>query len=210
MTIQSWFMYLMLVLVATATPGPAVLFIITNSTLYGWRRAVFAALGNIVGLLCLGIIAVTGLGAILETSETVFNVIKYAGAAYLVYLGIKLYLQKGLDVNAMQYQLMPVNASAFKIFFQALGVALSNPKAIVFLTALFPQFLNINIPLLPQFLRLIATLMIFSFSFLMLYALLAHTVKNWLIKPDRVKTVSRASGAIFIGFGVLLAASSNK
>ncbi len=203
-------MYLMLVLVATATPGPAVLFIITNSTLYGWRRAVFAALGNIVGLLCLGIIAVTGLGAILETSETVFNVIKYAGAAYLVYLGIKLYLQKGLDVNAMQYQLMPVNASAFKIFFQALGVALSNPKAIVFLTALFPQFLNINIPLLPQFLRLIATLMIFSFSFLMLYALLAHTVKNWLIKPDRVKTVSRASGAIFIGFGVLLAASSNK
>lgn len=203
-------MYLMLVLVATATPGPAVLFIITNSTLYGWRRAVFAALGNIVGLLCLGIIAVTGLGAILETSETVFNVIKYAGAAYLVYLGIKLYLQKGLDVNAMQYQLMPVNASAFKIFFQALGVALSNPKAIVFLTALFPQFLNINIPLLPQFLRLIATLMIFSFSFLMLYALLAHTVKNWLIKPDRIKTVSRASGAIFIGFGVLLAASSNK
>jgi len=86
MTIQSWLMYLTLVIVATATPGPAVLFIITNSTLHGWRKAVFAAFGNIFGLFCLGIIAVTGLGTILKTSEIMFNIIKYAGAAYLIYL----------------------------------------------------------------------------------------------------------------------------
>ena len=59
-------MYLTLVIVATSTPGPAVLFIMTNSALHGWRKAIFAALGNIVGLFCLGIIAVTGLGAILK------------------------------------------------------------------------------------------------------------------------------------------------
>ena len=88
MTLQSWLMYLALVFVATSTPGPAVLFIMTNATLHGWRKAVFAALGNIAGLLCLGIIAVTGLGTILNTSEIIFNMIKYMGAAYLIYLEI--------------------------------------------------------------------------------------------------------------------------
>ena len=210
MTIQSWLMYLVLVIIATSTPGPAVLFITTNSSLHGWRKAVFAAIGNIVGLFCLGIIAVTGLGTILNTSEIIFNIIKYAGAAYLIYLGLKLIFQKSFDFNTMKNQLISTDVSSQKIFFQAFGVAMSNPKAIVFLTALFPQFININKALIPQFSMLIATLMIFSFSFLMFYALLAHNVKTWLFKPNRIKAVNRTSGSIFIGFGVLLATSSNK
>ncbi len=210
MEIQSWLMYLTLVLVATSTPGPAVLFIMTNSTLHGWRKASFSALGNIVGLFCLGVIAVTGLGTILQTSEIIFNGIKYAGAAYLIYLGFKLFFQKGADFNAMANDLISTDISSKRIFFQAIGVAVSNPKAIVFLTALFPQFLNIEQPLIPQFSMLIATLMTFSFTFLMIYALLAHKAKKWLTKPGRIKIMSRASGSVFIGFGLLLATSSNK
>lgn len=203
-------MYLTLVIVATSSPGPAVLFIVTNSTLHGWRKAVFAALGNITGLFCLGIIAVTGLGTILKTSEMVFNIIKYVGAAYLIYLGLKMILQKGLDFTTMNNHMISNDISARKLFFRAMGVALSNPKAIVFLTALFPQFVNINDALIPQFSILIATLMIFSFSFLMSYALLAHKAKAWLNKPNRIKAVNRTSGSIFVGFGILLAASSNR
>ncbi len=210
MEIQSWLMYLTLVLVATSTPGPAVLFIMTNATLHGWRKASFSALGNIVGLFCLGVIAVTGLGTILQTSELIFNGIKYAGAAYLIYLGVKLFVQKGPDFNAQSNDLISTDVSARRIFFQAIGVAVSNPKAIVFLTALFPQFLNIEQPLIPQFSMLIATLMIFSFSFLMFYALLAHKAKTWLTKPGRITFVSRTSGSVFIGFGLLLATSSNR
>lgn len=210
MTIHSWIIYLTLVLVATSTPGPAVLFIMTNSTLHGWRKAAFAALGNIIGLFCLGIIAVTGLGTILNTSEIIFDIIKYVGAGYLVYLGVKLIFQKNFDFSAMRDQFISGDVSARKLFFQAFGVAISNPKAIIFLTALFPQFINIDQALIPQFAMLIGTLMIFSFSFLMLYALLAHNVKTWLTRPNRVKIFSRTSGSIFIGFGVLLAASSNK
>ncbi len=210
MTLQAWFMYLTLVLVATATPGPAVLFIMTNASLHGWRKAVFAALGNIIGLLTLGIIAVTGLGTILKTSELIFNVIKYAGAAYLVYLGLKMVFQKSLDFTKINSRAVVPDASAGKIFWQALGVAISNPKAIVFLTALFPQFITIHQALIPQFTLLIATLMCFSFFFLMSYALLAHSAKTWLTKPGRIKVVNRTSGAIFIGFGLLLATSSNK
>jgi len=210
MTIQSWLMYLMLVIVATSTPGPAVLFIMTNSTLYGWQKATFSALGNITGLFCMGILTVAGLGAILNASEIIFNVVKYFGAAYLIYLGIKLFFQKGPDFQSAQSNLIAANVPSIKIFFQAFGVAVSNPKAIVFLTALFPQFLNINEPLIPQFVILISTLMTLSFTFLMFYALMAHRVKTWLSKSSRVKFVSRTSGVIFIGFGVLLATSSNK
>lgn len=210
MTIQSWLMYLVLVLVATSTPGPAVLFIMTQSTLHGWRKAVFSALGNIMGLFCMGILTVTGLGAILNTSELIFNIVKYFGAAYLIYLGVRLFFQKGLDFESAQNNRIPANVPSVRIFFQAFGVAASNPKAIVFLTALFPQFLNINAPLVPQFFILIFTLMALSFSFLMFYALLAHKAKIWFAKPNRARIVSRSSGAIFVGFGVLLAASSNK
>jgi len=209
MTLQSWLMYLALVFVATSTPGPAVLFIMTNATLHGWRKAVFAALGNIAGLLCLGIIAVTGLGTILNISEIIFNMIKYMGAAYLIYLGIKLLVQKNTDLVTINNQVILENISSNKLFFQALGVALSNPKAIVFLTALFPQFINTNQALLPQFSMLIVTLMIFSFSFLMFYALLAHKAKVWLSKPNRIKAFNRTSGSIFVGIGVFLATSSN-
>ncbi|WP_321369398.1 LysE family translocator [uncultured Desulfuromusa sp.] len=210
MTIQSWLMYLLLVLVAASTPGPAVLFIMTNTTLHGWKKAIFAALGNISGLLIMGIIAVTGLGALLNTSELVFNLVKYAGAAYLVYLGIKMFCQQGIDLNQLQGHFHPDVKSAKKIFIQALGVALSNPKAIVFLTALLPQFMHVEQPIVPQFFILIATLMFFSFAFLMFYALLAHKAKFWLLKPQRMKTFSRVSGSIFVGFGALLAASSHR
>ena len=210
MTIQSWLMYLMLVIVATSTPGPAVLFIMTNSTLYGWRKATFSALGNITGLFCMGILTVTGLGVILNASEIIFNVVKYFGAAYLIYLGIKLFFQKGPDFQSAQSHPIAANVPSIKIFFQAFGVAVSNPKAIVFLTALFPHFLNINEPLIPQFVILISTLMTLSFTFLMFYALMAHKVKTWLAKSSRVKFVSRTSGIIFMGFGILLATSSNK
>ena len=210
MTLQSWLIYLALVIAAASTPGPAVLFIMTNTTLHGWRKSIFAALGNIVGLLIMGVIAVTGLGALLNTSELVFNLVKYAGAAYLVYLGLKLFFQKGIDLNKMQGRFNPEVKSAKKIFFQAIGVALSNPKAIVFLTALLPQFLHIEQPLLPQFSILIATLMIFSFAFLMFYALLAHKAKFWLMQPHRIKTFGRVSGSVFVGFGALLATSSHR
>ncbi len=210
MTFHSWLIYVVLVIVAASTPGPAVLFIMTNTTLHGWQKAIFAALGNIAGLLIMGVVAVTGLGALLNTSEQIFNLVKYAGAAYLIYLGIKLFFQQGMELNGRDGRIGSEVKSAKKIFIQALGVALSNPKAIVFLTALLPQFLHIEQPLLPQFSILIATLMFFSFAFLMLYALLAHKAKFWLMKPHRIKIFGRVSGSIFVGFGALLATSSHR
>lgn len=210
MSIQSWFIYLALVMVATSTPGPAVLFITTNSTLHGWKKAVFAALGNVVGLFCLGLIAVTGLGSALKASEIIFDFVKYAGAIYLIYLGLRMFFLKNEDFIASQNQCKAKNVSSQKIFLQAFGVAVSNPKAIIFLTALFPQFININEVLIPQFITLITTLMFFSFCFLMLYALLAYRATIWIRKTSRMRAFNRTSGTVFIGFGFMLATISNK
>ncbi len=207
---EQWLIYLTLVLAATATPGPAVLFIMTNATLHGWQKALFIALGNVLGLLSLGIVAVTGLGALLEASEVAFGVVKYIGAAYLIYLGIKMIRSEGLRIAETNLQKHARQVSSMKLFTQAYFVAISNPKAIIFLTALFPQFIDMHTALAPQFVQLITTLMFFSFFFLMSYALLAHQAKSWLAHPDRARRLSQTSGGIFIGFGLMLAASSNR
>lgn len=210
MDFHTWLIYLSFVLVATATPGPAIFYVMTRATLYGWQRASFAALGNIGGLLCLGIMAVTGLGAIIKTSELAFDFIKYIGAAYLVFLGIKLFFLKISGDMATPEQIDPGDFSARRIFFQGFGVAMSNPKAIVFLTALFPQFIVVRDPLLPQFGILITTLMALSFSFLMLYAFLTHNARAWLSRPGRIRFFNRLSGSAFVCFGLLLALSSRR
>jgi homoserine/homoserine lactone efflux protein len=202
-------MYLILVIIATSTPGPAVLFITTKSLMHGWRKSVFAALGNIAGLLLLGIIAVTGLGAILKTSEGIFHFVRYAGAAYLVFLGVKLFCQSNINAESLHSLSPSANVSSKKIFMQALGIAVSNPKAIVFLTALLPQFMGIDRPIVMQFVLLISILMLFSFSFLMLYSVLASQARAWFTRPGRARTVNRASGSIFVGFGIFLAVSSD-
>ena len=95
-------------------------------------------------------------------------------------------------------------------YLQAMIVAISNPKAIVFLTALLPQFVDIEKALLPQFSQLIGTLMLFSFLFLMGYALLFYRMKDWLQKPGSGNTFNRISGTVFVGFGLLLATSSKE
>lgn len=210
MSSQSWLLYLSLVFVATATPGPAVLYIITSSGLCGWKKSVFAALGNITGLLILGAIAVTGLGTLLQASVILFSVIKYTGAAYLIYLGLKMFFQKSAPVFEPDSKPFGVEISSTKIFLQAFGIAMSNPKAIVFMTALFPQFILIDRALVPQFATLIATLMTFSFVFLMSYAILADRARTWLSSGKRLKMFNRTGGSAFVGFGVLLATSSNR
>ena len=209
MSFDSWFIYLGLVFIATATPGPAVVFIISNSLLYGWQKAIFAAIGNISGLLILGIVAISGLGVVIQTSQYLFSIIKYAGALYLVYLGIKLIVQKKFNLKIdKDKRAKPISKT--KIFLQAFGVAISNPKAIVFLTALFPQFINLEKDLLIQFSELISILIFSSFTFLTLYALLAHSIKDWLLKRDKIKTANRINGAVFITLGALMASSSNQ
>lgn len=140
--------------VAIASPGPATIMAINNSLAFGPRYAVWSSLGNACGLFCLSAAAVSGLGALLASSEWMFNAVKLLGAGYLLYLGVKQLLNKRpILVQEVQPDGKAITPSRMKLYKSAFLTAVTNPKATIFFTALFPQFVNPNSALLPQHAR---------------------------------------------------------
>lgn len=193
--------------IAIASPGPATLMAINNSLAYGSRATVWSSLGNASGLFCLSAAAMLGLGALLASSEWLFNAVKIMGAGYLFYLGAKQLLKKTPmltpDVQADGKSGTP---SRLKLYKSAFLTAATNPKATMFFTALFPQFIDQSAALLPQFLILTAIFMGLSLSSLTLYAALASRAKGVLTRPAFSRWVSRIVGSTFIGFGAAILA----
>ena len=188
--------------IAIASPGPATLMALNNSITYGPRSTLWSSLGNASGLFCLSAAAMLGLGALLASSEWMFNVVKIAGAGYLFYLGAKQLLKKA-PVLAGEAQGQPTRhrPSRGKLYKSAFLTAATNPKATMFFTALFPQFIDQSAALLPQFLILTAIFMALSLTSLSLYAALASRAKGLLIRPVFSKWLNRVVGSTFIGFG---------
>jgi len=197
--------YVLVAAIAIASPGPATLMAINNSLAYGPRSALWSSLGNACGLFCLSAAAMLGLGALLASSEWMFNVVKIAGAGYLFYLGTKQLFKKtpmlAADVPADQKVSKP---SRLKLFKSAFLTAATNPKATMFFSALFPQFIDQSAALLPQFLLLTSIFMGLSLTSLSLYAALASRAKGVLKRPRFSLWVSRAVGSTFIFFGAAI------
>ena len=192
--------------IAIASPGPATLMAINNSLAHGQRSAIWSSLGNASGLFCLSAAAMLGLGALLASSEWLFNLVKIAGAGYLFYLGLKQLLNKtSLLADAVE-QKQSERPSPFKLYRSAVVTALANPKATLFFTALFPQFIDQGAALFPQFLILTGIFMALSLLSLSLYAALASRAKGVLARPELSRWVSRVVGVTFIGFGAAILA----
>ncbi|MBH3426287.1 LysE family translocator [Pseudomonas alkylphenolica] len=199
--------YVLVAAIAIASPGPATLMAINNSLAYGPRAALWSSIGNACGLFCLSAAAMLGLGALLASSEWMFNVVKIAGAGYLFYLGAKQLLRKApmLTAEGLADQAAS-RPSRLKLFKSAFLTAATNPKATMFFSALFPQFLDQSAALLPQFLLLTSIFMGLSLSSLTLYAALASRAKGVLMRPQFSLWVSRVVGSTFIGFGAAILA----
>ncbi|MGO2240383.1 MAG: LysE family translocator [Halomonas sp.] len=199
MPLSTWLLFVAMALVSIASPGPAFLVAVRNGMAGGTKRVALSSLGNIIGLLILASAAVLGLGVILNASETLFSLLKFGGAAYLIYLGIRQWRSKrSLAVPSTAAKPIP----HWRFFSEGLLVAMSNPKAILFFTALFPQFLDTQRALLPQFSMMVGTFMVLSFATLMAYGGLAKHLTRWLSNTRRVKWVNRIMGSAFIGLGV--------
>jgi homoserine/homoserine lactone efflux protein len=201
MELSTWLLFSGIALVATISPGPAVLLSVTNSLTHGFTKSVFSSLGNITGLFVLSGAAVLGLGAVLQTSTLLFTILKSFGAIYLIYVGIRQWRSKG-NVFETSIETSKHNQRKRKSFLQGLLVAISNPKAVLFFTALFPQFIDLSKPIVIQFIILTATFMLFSFLMLVGYALSARSAKGWFEKGGRAVWYNRISGTIFITFGL--------
>lgn len=203
MPLDTWLLYVVAVFVLTVTPGPSVLMCVTHGVNHGARRTFFSAIGSVTAVVGIMACSAVGLGAVLAASETVFNGIKWFGVAYLLYVGITTLRSTRADFE------LPSQASAeagrLGLYVKGLLVGASNPKALLFFTAFFPQFIDPAAPQLPQFLVLGATFVGFELFWLMFYASFASRIGPWLRVRGRAKLFNRLSGAVFIGAAALLA-----
>lgn len=191
---------------AIVSPGPATLLALRNSMAYGPRTAVWSSLGNVCGLFALSAAAMLGLGVLLQSSALLFALVKAVGAGYLFYIGARQLLGRGV---ALAPAVGPAAASPparRRLFLEALLTAATNPKPILFFTALFPQFVDDHAALAPQFFTLTGVVMVLSFTSLITYALLASRARAVFMRPRFSLWLNRTVGAVFVAFGAGLLA----
>jgi homoserine/homoserine lactone efflux protein len=199
MSLNLYLAYLAACIVLVIVPGPTVTVIIANSLRYGARAGLLNVAGTQLGLAVMIGIVILGLASLLEAIGWWFEVLRLAGAAYLIWLGIKLFRSDGsLDSTASA----PKPRAGF--FFQGFIVLMSNPKIIVLFGALFPQFIDPKGDYLEQVLILGITAMVVAAIFDSIYAVTAGRAGTLLSKA-RVRILSKISGASLIGGGVWLA-----
>lgn len=208
MPLQTWWIFVVMTCVVSATPGPNMLLVMSHGARFGLRAAVMTMAGCMTALLCMMSISAAGVGALLHTFPAVFDALRYLGAAYLAYLGYKLWMAElpgrgGPDGTAPQ---APVR-SAGSFYRQGLAVAASNPKAIVFAAAFFPQFIQPEWPALTQFGILLATFTVIEVSWYVVYAVSGHKLSRVLQQAPVMKTFNRVTGGVFVGFAALMAGS---
>ena len=190
--------------VAILSPGPATLLALRNSMAWGPRSAIWSTLGNVCGLFGLSAAALLGLGVVLQSSALLFGVVKLLGAGYLFWIGLRQLAGRGIPLVPADGAAALPRPAPLRLFGEALLTAGTNPKPILFFTALFPQFLDAQAPLLPQFLVLTGLFMALSFTSLLTYALLAARARALLARPRFTLWLDRSVGAIFVGFGAAL------
>ncbi|MCW0354279.1 homoserine/homoserine lactone efflux protein [Pantoea ananatis] len=203
MTIEWWLTYLLTTTILSLSPGSGAINTMSTGISHGYRGAVASISGLQVGLALHIALVGIGLGALFSQSLLAFEILKWAGAGYLVWLGIQQWRTAGaIDLNAMS-KAMPRR----RLFKRAVMVNLTNPKSIVFLAALFPQFILPHQPLMLQYLVLGVTTVLVDIIVMICYATLATRIAGWIKGPRQMKLMNRVFGGLFIAIGGLLASA---
>jgi homoserine/homoserine lactone efflux protein len=215
MHFSNWLVFCGVSFLVTFSPGPGVLLAVSNAMAHGSRHWVASSLGNATGLLIISGVAMAGMGAVLAVSALAFTVLKVAGALYLIYLGIKQWRSQTVSfaaaANAAPGENTTVTADRTRrLYGQGVGVALTNPKAILFFSALFPQFITADAPVLEQVVLLTLTFVAFSLLSHLFYVLVARMFKGQLANPGKQRIFNRVSGGLFVVLGFSLLRLKNK
>lgn len=198
--------YLLFVTVAALailSPGPGVVMTLTNAVRGGLRGAIGGILGIACGAWVVAAASATGLGLLLATSSAAFTVTKWIGAAYLVYLGLRLWRAPPLAETTVQAG----PAGAAQRFREGVSLQLTNPKAVAFFLSVLPQFLEPGEAGTAWFALLVLTYALLIVVIHSAYALAAQRAQHWLRSPRGGRLLQRAGGLAFIFFGAALAAS---
>ncbi|MBV8471224.1 MAG: LysE family translocator [Burkholderiaceae bacterium] len=204
MQLQTWLLFVVTVFFVSATPGPNMLLAMTHGIRHGVRETLptCAGLLTALGLIMLG--SVAGLGALLAASERLFSAVKYAGAAYLIYLGVKTWRTQPAALVVPDEREQDDASSPGRKFRTGFLVAMSNPKAFIFFTALFPQFTDASAPQAPQLAVLAATFYVIETSWQFAYAAGGARLSRWLTHAKHMRWVNRFAGGSFVCAGLAL------
>lgn len=203
MTLSTWLTFFLAAWAISISPGPGALSAMSAGLKYGFPHGYWNTVGLILGILGQFLIVAVGLGAVLAASETAFTVVKYLGAAYLVYLGWK---QLRADAAPVSVEAGgPGRASVRELILRGMLLNLTNPKGTVFLLAVVPQFVDPSQPLTHQYAILAGTLAFTDTVVMGVYTLLAAKVLGLLKQPSHIRWMNRSIGSLFIAAGLLLA-----
>lgn len=187
----------------SASPGPVMLSAMANGGIYGVRHAAWGIFGATVGNLLLITLSLIGMALILKNFPVFFRTLQWAGAAYLIWLGIKMYRQP-IAEDSLSGRI--VRATPLALFFKSLGVAASNPKGLVYFGAFFPQFISPEYSLADQLLMIISVFLLIDVTWMLIYAQGGSVVVGWLRSPHQRRGFNRVTGGALMGAGILMAA----
>jgi len=184
-------------------PGPTILFVSGCALTHGrrsiWATAPGVALGDFLAMSC----ALLGMGALLAASADLFDLLKWCGAAYLIWLGVKSWRA---EVRPLRTGAGCAPRQGRRLFAQAFVITALNPKSIAFFVAFLPQFVRQSEPLWPQFCVLVPTFVVLAVINASLYGLLAGTVRERAQDPRLLRRLNRIGGGALIGAGIMTAA----
>lgn len=204
MTAETWLLFVAASALVLAIPGPTVLLVVSHALAggasSGWRTVPGVALGDAVAIT----VSILGLGALLAASAALFTLLKWLGALYLIFLGIRLWRSSASDAREAPVAGDRAHRSAT---WQAFAVTVLNPKSIAFFVAFLPQFVVADAPAWPQLVILALTFVTLATLNATLYALVAGTFRARLQRLTTRRAGNKIGGAVLIGAGIVSAAT---
>lgn len=204
MTLTTWLALLAAITVVSLTPGAGAINTMSNSLGQGWARAGWGVLGQQIAIVTHGIIVAAGVGLLVASSPLLFDVIRYTGAAYLVYLGVRLLIAR-TDAAEGELELPDIREGAWPMVRRGFWVNLLNPKAIVFLLAFMPQFIRADQPLVPQYAIFLVTCVVVDVIVMWgFFAGVARPFRRLTRTPRGRRALNSVFGMLFVLVAVLL------
>ncbi|UES39428.1 LysE family translocator [Roseibium aggregatum] len=201
MTLELFFAYVIATLIVLAIPGPTIMLVVSYALTQGRKSAVASVFGVGLGDATAAAASLMGLGAILATSATAFTVLKWVGAIYLVWLGLKMWRSRPTALGPHQVADVPPS----KIFWHAYVVTALNPKGIVFFMAFLPHFIAPHAPVVPQLALLGTTFVALGVLNAAVYAYAAAALGQKLRSPSLLRLVNKVGGAFLISAAAMTA-----
>ncbi len=197
--LDTWLLYTLAALGLSLTPGPNGLLALTHGALYGVRKTLFTIAGGALGFTIIIALSLFGIGALLAASAELLIVLKWAGGAYLVWLGIQVWRSPPLGMDNSHTGTTITGSAVFR---QGLLTAVTNPKGILFFVAFLPQFLTTDLPLFGQFVVMTMTFVGIEILFELSVAAGSATIQPFLTKFG--KRFNQVFGGVFIAIGIAL------